>query len=53
MVLEYNVPQEVTKEQLATLQKKLGGCFAHREHEGKIYIKPWLHIEYMEKLLNS
>jgi hypothetical protein len=42
--LQYNIPVEVTKEQLRLMMKKFSGIIAGREDQesGKCYIKLWM-----------
>jgi hypothetical protein len=41
LILRYDIPIEVTQEQYKHLNVKYAGAIAHREFQGKFYIKIW------------
>lgn len=55
MKIEYDTETEVSKEQYQYLIKNFAGVVAHRESEGKFYIKVWLmqYAKSIENFLNS
>lgn len=55
MNIEYNTETEVNKEQYQYLIKNFAGMIAHRESEGKFYIKVWSmqYAKPIESFLNS
>lgn len=42
MDLQYNIPVEVTEKQYRATKSQFGGIIAHRNDNGKYYIKLWL-----------
>lgn len=47
--IKYDTPIEVSKEQYLLIINKFCGVVAHREHEGKYYIKVWV-MGYANKI---
>lgn len=49
MIIKYDEPIEVSQDQYTFLIKEYSGVIAHREDEGKFYIKVWL-MGYANKI---
>jgi len=55
MELKYNEAVEVSKKQYDAVTSKCSGIVAHREENGKYYIKVWLmsYVNFVIKLLKE
>lgn len=51
--LQYDVPIEVTQKQYLVAIKYCEGLVCHKIENGKYYIKPWLELKYVSKLLSQ
>lgn len=49
MVIKYNIPIEVNKQQYYLLIKHFSGIIAHKNKNGKFWIKVWF-MEYADQI---